>query len=124
MHCIEEAFRAHYILDGKGPDTFNHFVAIAVEDKGRSKNTSGNNAKGKDNRKFGRVFYTQVDVTPEGNLVLMGTFLVAHHPAKILFDIGASHTFLTGVSGLYITWILTENEILNYYKIAFAHHQY
>jgi hypothetical protein len=34
-----------------------------------------------------------VDVTPKGNHVLMGTFLVAHHPAKILFDIGASHTF-------------------------------
>jgi predicted aspartyl protease len=26
--------------------------------------------------------------------VLMGTFFVAHHPAKELFDTGASHTFL------------------------------
>jgi hypothetical protein len=41
------------------------------------------------------VFYTQVDVTPEGNLVLMGTFLVAHHFAKVLFDTSASHTFIS-----------------------------
>jgi hypothetical protein len=40
------------------------------------------------------VFYTQVDVTPEGNPMLMGTFLVAHHPAKVPFDTGASHTFI------------------------------
>jgi hypothetical protein len=45
--------------------------------------------------KSGRVFYTQVDVTPEGNPVLMGNFLVAHHPAKVLFDTGASHTFMS-----------------------------
>ncbi|KAL5652090.1 hypothetical protein ACJX0J_037548, partial [Zea mays] len=48
-----------------------------------NKNTSGN------------MFYTQVDVTPEGNIVLMGTFLVAHHPAKVLFDTCASHTFIS-----------------------------
>ena len=41
------------------------------------------------------MFYTQVGVTPEGNPVLMGTFLVAHHPAKVLFDTGASHTFIS-----------------------------
>jgi hypothetical protein len=27
--------------------------------------------------------------------VLMGTLLVAHHPAKVLFDTSASHTFLS-----------------------------
>jgi hypothetical protein len=41
------------------------------------------------------VFYTQVDVTSEEHLVLMGTFFVAHHPAKVLFHTGASHTFLS-----------------------------
>jgi hypothetical protein len=31
----------------------------------------------------------------EGELVMMGTFLVANYPAVILFDSGASHTFLS-----------------------------
>jgi hypothetical protein len=43
---------------------------------------------------IGRVYYTQVATTPEGEPVMMGTFLVANHPALILFDSGASHTFI------------------------------
>ncbi|KAL5676304.1 hypothetical protein ACJX0J_012435, partial [Zea mays] len=88
-----EAFRAHYILDGQGPDMFNHFVAIAVEDKGRK--PAGNNSQNQNKNTSGNIFYTQVDVTLEGNPVLMGTFIVAHHPAKVLFDTGASHTFIS-----------------------------
>jgi hypothetical protein len=42
-------------------------------------------------RKTGRIYYTQVATTPEGELVMMGTFLVANHPVFILFDSGASH---------------------------------
>jgi hypothetical protein len=33
--------------------------------------------------------------TPEGEPVMMGTFLVANHPTVILFDSGASHTFIS-----------------------------
>jgi hypothetical protein len=36
-----------------------------------------------------------VATTPEGEQVMMGTFLVANHPAVILFDSGASHTFIS-----------------------------
>jgi hypothetical protein len=36
-----------------------------------------------------------VTTTPEGEPVMMGTFLVANHPAIILFDFGASHTFIS-----------------------------
>jgi hypothetical protein len=36
-----------------------------------------------------------VATTPEGEPVLMGTFAVANHPAVILFDSGASHTFIS-----------------------------
>jgi hypothetical protein len=50
---------------------------------------------GKNMKKTGRVYYTQVATTPEGKLVMMGTFLIANHPATILFDSGASHTFMT-----------------------------
>jgi hypothetical protein len=44
-------------------------------------------------QKTGRIYYTQVATTPDGEPVMMGTFLVANHPAIILFDSGASHTF-------------------------------
>jgi hypothetical protein len=50
---------------------------------------------GKNMKKTGRIYYTQVATTPEGEPVMMGTFLVANHPAVILFDYGASHTFIS-----------------------------
>jgi hypothetical protein len=46
-------------------------------------------------RKTGRIYYTQVATTPEGEPVMMGMFLVANHPAVILFDSSASHTFIS-----------------------------
>jgi hypothetical protein len=46
-------------------------------------------------KKTGRIYYTQVATTLEGEPVMMGTFLVANHPAVILFNSGASHTFRT-----------------------------
>jgi hypothetical protein len=42
-------------------------------------------------RKTGWIYYTKVATTPEGKLVMMGTFLVANHRAVILFDSSASH---------------------------------
>jgi hypothetical protein len=36
-----------------------------------------------------------VATTPKGEPVMMGTFLVANHPAVILFDSGALHTFIS-----------------------------
>jgi hypothetical protein len=50
---------------------------------------------GKNFKKTGRVYYTQVATTPEGEPVMMGTFLVANYPVVILFDSGASHTFIS-----------------------------
>jgi hypothetical protein len=54
-----------------------------------------NNSAGKNVKKTGRIYYTQVATTPEGEPVMMGTFLVANHLAVILFDSGASHTFIS-----------------------------
>jgi hypothetical protein len=53
-----------------------------------------NNSAGK-NVKTGRIYYTQVSTTLEGEQLMMGTFLVANHPAVILFDSGASHTYIS-----------------------------
>jgi hypothetical protein len=54
-----------------------------------------NNSTGKNVKKTGRIYYTQVATTPEGEPVMMGMFLVANHPTVILFDSGASHTFIS-----------------------------
>jgi predicted aspartyl protease len=35
-----------------------------------------------------------IKVIPEGEPIMMGTFLIANHLAGILFDSGASHTFI------------------------------
>jgi predicted aspartyl protease len=39
-------------------------------------------------------FTTMVDI-PEGAVVLTGTFFIRGHPAKILFDSGANHSFIS-----------------------------
>jgi hypothetical protein len=54
-----------------------------------------NNSAGKNVKKTGRIYYTQVATTPEGEPVMMGTFLVAKHPRVILFDSGASDTCIS-----------------------------
>ena len=43
---------------------------------------------------MGRVHYTQIEVIPKGEPVMMGQFSVAKQPVVILFDSGASHTFM------------------------------
>jgi hypothetical protein len=64
---------------------------LGIQTKGNTTNTS----TGKNFKKIGRIYYTQVATTPEGELVMMGTFLVANYPTVILFDSGASHTFIS-----------------------------
>jgi len=55
----------------------------------------GQNAqRGKPAKKVGQVFHTEVETIPEGEPVMMGTFPAANHPALMLFDSGASHTFI------------------------------
>jgi hypothetical protein len=43
---------------------------------------------------MGRVHFTRVDVIPEGEPILMGVFSVANQKTVILFNSGASHTFI------------------------------
>jgi hypothetical protein len=68
------------------------------QNPGSSSQGKGNtttNTAGKNMKKTGRIYYTQVATTPEGEPVMMGTFLVANHPAVILFYSGASHTSIS-----------------------------
>jgi hypothetical protein len=47
--------------------------------------------------KTGRVNYTTMNVIPEGEQVLTGTFSLNGYPAVILFDLGATHDFIIKV---------------------------
>jgi hypothetical protein len=61
----------------------------------QGKGNMANNLAGKNIKKTGRIYYTQVATTLEGEPVMMGTFLVANHPTVILFGSGASPTFIS-----------------------------
>jgi hypothetical protein len=69
----------------------NKFMGTRLKVKGNVINPPA----GKNTNKTRRVYYNQVATTPEGEPVMMGTFLIANHPAVILFDSGASHTFMS-----------------------------
>ena len=54
---------------------------------------SKQNAQG--NVRQGRVHYTTVEEIPAGEVVTAGKFLVNDHPVVVLFDSGASHSFVS-----------------------------
>jgi len=45
--------------------------------------------------KPGQVHYTTLEDIPEGAPVMSGTFSINGHPITVLFDSGASHTFIS-----------------------------
>jgi hypothetical protein len=51
----------------------------------QGKGNAANNTAGKNMKKIGRIYYTQVATTSEGEPIMMGMFLVANHLVVILF---------------------------------------
>ena len=47
----------------------------------------------------GRLNFTNLADLPEGAPIMSGTFSINHHPAIILFDSGASHSFISSKFG-------------------------
>jgi hypothetical protein len=93
--CFNCGKSGHFIKDCPYP---RHNKSNNQQNSGSSNQSKGNmanNSAGKNVKKTGRIYYTQVATTPEGELIMMGTFLVANHPAVILFDSGALHTFIS-----------------------------
>jgi hypothetical protein len=78
-------------IQSKTNPTFGRPLGTQIKEKG----TRPTLLREKKLKKIGRVYYIQVATTPEGEPLMMGTFLVANHPAVILFDSGASHTFIS-----------------------------
>jgi hypothetical protein len=85
----------HFIKDCPYPKQNKSNFQQTSGSTNHGKGNMANPPVGKNMKKTGRVYYTQVATTPEGGPVMMGTFLIANHPTVILFDSGASHTFMS-----------------------------
>ncbi|WVZ76683.1 hypothetical protein U9M48_024636 [Paspalum notatum var. saurae] len=65
--------------------------------------TSGSVPMGKGKKsapKMGQLHYSRLEQVPEGEPVLAGTFLVNDHPTVVLFDSGATFSFISKVYAL------------------------
>jgi hypothetical protein len=82
----------------------NHFAkqcpqAGQAQGQGYHRDNPNKNKKQTVQVKQGRMNFTTLAELPEGAPILSGTFFVHHKPAIILFDSGASHSFINAKFG-------------------------
>ena len=56
---------------------------------------NNNQKQGNPNARQEHMYYTTLEEIPSGEVVTTGMFLVNHHPAVVLFDSRASHSFMS-----------------------------
>jgi hypothetical protein len=93
--CFNCGKSRHFIKDCPYPKKNKTNFQQNSRNSNQGKGNRANNRTGKNFKKTRQIYYTQVATTPESEPVMMGTFLVANYPAIILFDSGASHTFIS-----------------------------
>jgi hypothetical protein len=83
----------------------SHFIKDCPQPrKSFQRQTSSPISKGKNRRQVvqvrqGRVNLTTLSELPEGAPILKGTFSINHHPVIVLFDTGATHSFVSAKLG-------------------------
>ncbi|WVZ89497.1 hypothetical protein U9M48_035891 [Paspalum notatum var. saurae] len=77
------------------PDTSVRTAGHLVASRVPPLRVAARESKRGSNSKTGRVHFIHMDQVPAGEPVLAGTFTVNGHPAVVLFDSGATHTFLS-----------------------------
>jgi hypothetical protein len=83
----------------------SHFIKDCPEPRRSSQGqTSSSNNKGKGKKQVvqvrqGRVNFTTLSELPEGAPIMTGTFSINHQPVIILFDSGATHSFISSKCG-------------------------
>jgi hypothetical protein len=86
-------------------DSPSHFIKNCPQPRRSSQGQPSNtNQKGKGKKQMvqvrqGRVNFTTVSELPEGAPIMTGTFTIHHQPAIILFDSGATHSFISSKFG-------------------------
>jgi hypothetical protein len=63
----------------------------------------GSNNRGQPRAQYGKVNHLEADTVQETPGVALGTFSVEYHSASVLFDIGATHSFVTA------SWVESHN---------------
>jgi hypothetical protein len=94
-NCFNYGKFGHFIKDCPYLKQNKSNFQKASRSRSQGKGNVASTQAGKGEMKTRRVYYTQVATTLEVVHVMMGTFSVSNHPVVILFDYGASHTFMS-----------------------------
>jgi hypothetical protein len=83
--CFNCGKFGHFIKDCTYPKQNRSNKQQSSRSSTQGKGNPTNNTAGKNMKKTGQIYSMQVATTPEGQPVMMGTFLMANHPAVIFF---------------------------------------
>jgi hypothetical protein len=86
--CFNCGKSRHFIKDCPYPKQNKTNFQQNSGNSNQGKGNTTNISTGKNFKKTGWIYYTQVAATPEGDPVMMGMFLVVNCPVVILFDSG------------------------------------